>query len=132
MADKYKRTNLDPDILAILKEGPVTITFVTTTAHALNGLPYSILTWEPQKMMVGISEEFFNEGLDEMIAEKVAMSVEALADSFSEEEINSLIKESATTYLGDSLKGIVDNLLLTQNPSDSNFNDTLERLLQED
>ena len=83
-------------------------------------------------MMIGISEEFFNEGLDEMIADKVAMSIEALQDTFSPDEINAMIKESATTYLGDSLKAIVDNLLITQNPSVANFDDTLERLLKED
>jgi hypothetical protein len=132
MPDQYRKSELEPDILAILKEGPVTITFVTTSAHALNGADYSILTWEPSKMMIGISEEYFNDGLDEVIAEKVAMTVEALSDVFSEKEINDLIKSSATTYLGDSLKGIVDELLLTENPSTSNFDDTLERLLKED
>tara|TARA_Y100000004_G_C8945690_1_gene426177 strand:- start:970 stop:1368 length:399 start_codon:yes stop_codon:yes gene_type:complete len=132
MADKYESADLDPDVLAVLKEGPVTITFITTTAHALNDRPYSILTWSPSDMMIGISEEFFNEGLDEMIANKVAMSIEALQDTFSPDEINAMIKESATTYLGDSLKAIVDNLLITQNPSVANFDDTLERLLKED
>ena len=132
MADKYESADLDPDVLAVLKEGPVTITFITTTAHALNDQPYSILTWSPSDMMIGISEEFFNEGLDEMIANKVAMSIEALQDTFSPDEINAMIKESATTYLGDSLKAIVDNLLITQNPSVANFDDTLERLLKED
>ena len=132
MPDKYESADLDPDVLAVLKEGPVTITFITTTAHALNDLPYSILTWSPSDMMIGISEEFFNEGLDEMIADKVAMSIEALQDTFSPDEINAMIKESATTYLGDSLKAIVDNLLITQNPKVANFEDTLERLLKED
>lgn len=132
MPDKYESGNLDPDVLAVLKEGPVTITFITTSAHALNDLPYSILTWSPSDMMIGISEEFFNEGLDEMIADKVAMSIEALQDTFSPDEINAMIKESATTYLGDSLKAIVDNLLITQNPKVANFEDTLERLLKED
>lgn len=130
MGDRYNEVDLEPDILAVLKEGDVTVTFITASADALDEDYYKILTWNPNNMTIGISNEFMNEGLEEAIARQIAEDIGN--DSF-DSSVRERIHSESLNYLGDTLKTILEELLKnSDNPDDMNFDKSLERMLEDD
>mgnify|MGYP001161329788 CR=1 FL=1 len=129
MGDRYNEVELEPDILAVLREGDVTVTFITASADALDEDYYKILTWNTNNMTIGISNEFMNEGLEEAIARQIA---DDIGNQAFDSSVRDRIHSESLNYLGDTLKTILDELLKTSdNPDDMNFDKSLERMLED-
>ena len=129
MGDRYNEVELEPDILAVLREGDITVTFITASADALDEDYYKILTWNTNNMTIGISNEFMNEGLEEAIAKQIA---EDIGNQAFDSSVRDRIHSESLNYLGDTLKTILDELLKTSdNPDDMNFDKSLERMLED-
>ena len=129
MGDRYNEVELEPDILAVLREGDVTVTFITASADALDEDYYKILTWNTNNMTIGISNEFMNEGLEEAIAKQIA---DDIGNQAFDSSVRDRIHSESLNYLGDTLKTILDELLKTSdNPDDMNFDKSLERMLED-
>ena len=125
--DPFLPDGFDRDVLAVLKQGKITITFITADSYALGDDFYKVLLWDEESMIIGISEDFLNEDLDEQIAEAVARDVEM----YQPENPSEVIRKNATVYLGESLKTILNDLLANEEPTDSSLDDVLRRLLEE-
>ena len=133
MSKKYEGANLEKDVLAVLKEGGATVTFVTAPASAIDGLDYQIVSWTKTEMIVCISDEFLSEGLEEIIARQIAMDVDDMhAEGFEDEDVRSYVSQKSIDYLGETLSEILEELLKTEDPAESNFEHGLQLLLEEE
>ena len=81
-------------------------------------------------MTIGIANEFLNDGMEEIIANQIATDVDDMeAEDYSNSEIRSYINKQAVEYLGDQLSVILDEILKSENPTETNLQSTVERIL---
>ena len=81
-------------------------------------------------MTIGIANEFLNDGIEEIIANQIATDVDDMeAEDYSNSEIRSYINKQAVEYLGDQLSVILDEILKSENPTETNLQSTVERIL---
>ena len=81
-------------------------------------------------MTIGIANEFLNDGIEEIIANQIATDVDDMeAEDYSNSEIRSYINKQAVEYLGDQLSVILDEILRSENPTETNLQATVDRIL---
>ena len=120
----------DEDVLAVFEDNGTTVTFITADSFALGEQFYKLLTWTDNSMTIGIANEVLNEGMEEIIANQIATDVDDMeAEDYSNSEIRSYINKQAVEYLGDQLSVILDEILKSENPTETNLQSTVERIL---
>ena len=66
---KYYETDEDPDTLAILYRGDLEIRFITADSEALGAKDYRVLLWGEDTIVVGISESYSKDIIDEFVVD---------------------------------------------------------------
>ena len=108
---KYHEVEEDPDTLAILYRGDLEVRFITADSEALGANDYRILLWGDDNIVVGISEAYSKDIIDEFVVSKVTKDI--VSDFDVDDEIkNEMVRELAVKHLADSLDKILEELIM--------------------
>jgi len=108
---KYHEVEEDPDTLAILYRGDLEVRFITADSGALGANDYRVLLWGDNNIVVGISEAYSKDIIDEFVVNKVTKDL--VSDYDVDDEIkNDMVRELAVKHLADSLDKILEELIL--------------------
>lgn len=108
---KYHEVEEDPDTLAILYRGDLEVRFITADSGALGANDYRVLLWGDNNIVVGISEAYSKDIIDEFVVDKVTKDL--VSDYDVDDEIkNEMVRELAVKHLADSLDKILEELIL--------------------
>ena len=108
---KYHEVEEDPDTLAILYRGDLEVRFITADSGALGANDYRVLLWGDDNIVVGISEAYSKDIIDEFVVSKVTKDI--VSDFDVDEEIkNEMVRELAVKHLADSLDKILEELIM--------------------
>tara|TARA_A100001201_G_scaffold104317_1_gene89427 strand:+ start:423 stop:821 length:399 start_codon:yes stop_codon:yes gene_type:complete len=108
---KYHEVEEDPDTLAILYRGDLEVRFITADSGALGANDYRVLLWGDDNIVVGISEAYSKDIIDEFVVSKVTKDI--VSDYDVDEEIkNEMVRELAVKHLADSLDKILEELIM--------------------
>tara|TARA_B100000287_G_scaffold115528_1_gene107552 strand:- start:9 stop:407 length:399 start_codon:yes stop_codon:yes gene_type:complete len=108
---KYHEVEEDPDTLAILYRGDLEVRFITADSGALGANDYRVLLWGDNNIVVGISEAYSKDIIDEFVLDKVTKDL--VSDYDVDDEIkNDMVRELAVKHLADSLDKILEELIL--------------------
>ena len=108
---KYHEVEEDPDTLAILYRGDLEVRFITADSEALGANDYRVLLWGDDNIVVGISEAYSKDIIDEFVVSKVTKDI--VSDFDVDEEIkNEMVRELAVKHLADSLDKILEELIM--------------------
>ena len=108
---KYHEVEEDPDTLAILYRGDLEVRFITADSGALGANDYRVLLWGDNNIVVGISEAYSKDIIDEFVVDKVTKDL--VSDYDVDDEIkNDMVRELAVKHLADSLDKILEELIL--------------------
>ena len=72
---KYHEVEEDPDTLAILYRGDLEVRFITADSGALGANDYRVLLWGDDSIVVGISEAYSKDIIDEFVVDKVTKDI---------------------------------------------------------
>ena len=67
----YEERDYEPDVLAVLVRGKITITFVTAPASSIDGKNYEVVSWSESDMTICISDEYLNYEIDRYIVDGI-------------------------------------------------------------
>ena len=108
---KYHEVEEDPDTLAILYRGDLEVRFITADSGALGANDYRVLLWGDNNIVVGISEAYSKDIIDEFVVDKVTKDL--VSDYDVDDEIkNEMVRELAVKHLADSLDKILEELIM--------------------
>ena len=108
---KYHEVEEDPDTLAILYRGDLEVRFITADSGALGANDYRVLLWGDNNIVVGISEAYSKDIIDEFVLDKVTKDL--VSDYDVDDEIkNDMVRELAVKHLADSLDKILEELIM--------------------
>ena len=108
---KYHEVEEDPDTLAILYRGDLEVRFITADSGALGANDYRVLLWGDDNIVVGISEAYSKDIIDEFVVSKVTKDI--VSDFDVDDEIkNEMVRELAVKHLADSLDKILEELTI--------------------
>tara|TARA_Y100000356_G_C11193588_1_gene253577 strand:- start:91 stop:489 length:399 start_codon:yes stop_codon:yes gene_type:complete len=108
---KYHEVEEDPDTLAVLYRGDLEVRFITADSGALGANDYRVLLWGDNNIVVGISEAYSKDIIDEFVVDKVTKDL--VSDYDVDDEIkNEMVRELAVKHLADSLDKILEELIL--------------------
>lgn len=108
---KYHEVEEDPDTLAILYRGDLEVRFITADSGALGANDYRVLLWGDDNIVVGISEAYSKDIIDEFVVDKVTKDI--VSDFDVDDEIkNEMVRELAVKHLADSLDKILEELIM--------------------
>ena len=108
---KYHEVEEDPDTLAVLYRGDLEVRFITADSGALGANDYRVLLWGDNNIVVGISEAYSKDIIDEFVVDKVTKDL--VSDYDVDDEIkNDMVRELAVKHLADSLDKILEELIL--------------------
>ena len=108
---KYHEVEEDPDTLAVLYRGDLEVRFITADSGALGANDYRVLLWGDNNIVVGISEAYSKDIIDEFVVDKVTKDL--VSDYEVDDEIkNEMVRELAVKHLADSLDKILEELIL--------------------
>ena len=108
---KYYEVEEDPDTLAVLYRGDLEVRFITADSEALGANDYRILLWGDDNIVVGISEAYSKDIIDEFVVSKVTKDI--VSDFDVDDEIkNEMVRELAVKHLADSLDKILEELIM--------------------
>jgi len=108
---KYHEVEEDPDTLAVLYRGDLEVRFITADSGALGANDYRVLLWGDNNIVVGISEAYSKDIIDEFVVDKVTKDI--VSDYDVDDEIkNEMVRELAVKHLADSLDKILEELIL--------------------
>ena len=108
---KYHEVEEDPDTLAILYRGDLEVRFITADSGALGANDYRVLLWGDDNIVVGISEAYSKDIIDEFVVSKVTKDI--VSDFDVDDEIkNEMVRELAVKHLADSLDKILEELIM--------------------
>jgi hypothetical protein len=125
MSEDYE---FDDDVLAVLKRGDATITFIVAPSSALDGEDFDIVLWDESAMVLAVSEEYMNEEIDEFVINKIMVDLEGLEN----DDLREAVSDNASKYMGLKLSEILrEAISSTSVPYDSNLSASLRRVLDE-
>ena len=108
---KYHEVEEDPDTLAVLYRGDLEVRFITADSGALGANDYRVLLWGDNNIVVGISEAYSKDIIDEFVVDKVTKDL--VSDYDVDDEIkNEMVRELAVKHLADSLDKILEELIM--------------------
>ena len=108
---KYHEVEEDPDTLAVLYRGDLEVRFITADSGALGANDYRVLLWGDNNIVVGISEAYSKDIIDEFVVDKVTKDL--VSDYDVDDEIkNEMVRELAVKHLADSLDKILEDLII--------------------
>ena len=108
---KYYETDEDPDTLAILYRGDLEIRFITADSEALGAKDYRVLLWGEDTIVVGISESYSKDIIDEFVVDEITKEV--MQNYNNDDEVKSeMVRDLAVRHLANSLDKILEELIL--------------------
>jgi len=108
---KYHEVEEDPDTLAILYRGDLEVRFITADSGALGANDYRVLLWGDDNIVVGISEGYSKDIIDEFVVSKITKDL--VSDFDVDDEIkNEMVRDLAVKHLADSLDKILEELIM--------------------
>ena len=108
---KYYETDEDPDTLAILYRGDVEIRFITADSEALGAKDYRVLLWGEDTIVVGISESYSKDIIDEFVVDEITKEV--MQNYNNDDEVKAeMVRDLAVRHLANSLDKILEELIL--------------------
>jgi hypothetical protein len=108
---KYYEVEEDPDTLAVLYRGDLEVRFITADSEALGANDYRVLLWGQDSIVVGISEAYSKDIIDEFVVDEVTKDL--MSDYDVDDEVKAeMVRELAVKHLADSLDKILEELIL--------------------
>jgi|TARA_R110002020_G_scaffold82342_1_gene203731 hypothetical protein len=108
---KYYETDEDPDTLAILYRGDLEIRFITADSEALGAKDYRVLLWGEDTIVVGISESYSKDIIDEFVVDEITKEV--MQNYNNDDEVKAeMVRDLAVRHLANSLDKILEELIL--------------------
>lgn len=119
--------DFDPDVLAVLQNGSVKITFVNAPNTGIDGKDFSVISWTTDHLTIAISDQYLNNEIDEFVAIGVS---KMLGSEASDDEMQQAVKDHAIRLFSEKLTMVSKEAIsLVKNPLEFSVDYALDQLL---
>lgn len=116
----------DKSVIAIIVRDDIKITFIKVDDELIEK-DFDCLSWFDTEMLIGVSESYVDEVLDESIAEDLSEIAISMGDRFNMSMLESLSVQALTPYL----QQILAIVMATSNPDESSVDIALSKIVDQ-
>lgn len=116
----------DKSVIAILVRDDIKITFIKVDDELIEK-DFDCLSWFDTDILIGVSESYVDEVLDESIAEDLSEIAISMGDRFSMSMLESLSVQALMPYL----QQILAIVMATSNPDESSVDIALSKIVDQ-